>query len=104
MLEQADPRPECRACLLPQGLEQVACSVHCESQEVQDRQHAGQGFLSMAEIVLEVVAISLENVVALVRAFPSGAACPLVIYQLGTKSVEGTVVPDPGRPLQCLRP
>lgn len=49
VLEETDPGSECLAGLLPQGLEQVTSSVHRERQEVLDHQHAGQGFLAVAE-------------------------------------------------------
>ena len=73
VLEQADSRPELATRLLPQGFGEFAGRVHGEGEQVEDDQNAGEGVLAMAEVVLEMVAVLLEDVEGLVLDLPAGA-------------------------------
>jgi hypothetical protein len=48
--------------------------VEEEGEEIEDDEQAGEGFLAMAEIVFQIVAVVFEDVEALVFDFPSGSS------------------------------
>ena len=73
VLEQADSRPEPATRPLPRGFGEFAGRAHGEGEQVEDDQDAGEGVLAMAEVVLEMVAVLLEDVEGLVLDLPAGA-------------------------------
>src|SRR5580658_5234486 len=74
--EVAEERPACSE-LLPGGAPQlvgdVADGVDREGQQVQRYQDGGEVLLAVAEVVLDVVSLGLEDVEGFVLDFPAGA-------------------------------
>ena len=62
VLEQAEAGAEPLPGPLPEGFGEFAGGVQGEGEEVGDDEHAGEGVPAVAEVVLEVVAVLLEDV------------------------------------------
>ena len=59
-LKESCALPNGLAGLLPKRLQAVACGVEGEGQQVHGRERPGQVFLSMAEVVGQVIAVILQ--------------------------------------------
>jgi len=73
-------------CLNPEGFQAVVDGMEGEGEQVHGGEGFGQVFLSMAEVVFEVVAVVFQHVEAFVLDLPSGAGAgdldPLVPNQI----------------------
>src|SRR5665213_2933321 len=78
-LEEAGASPDSLAGLFPEGFQAVTCGMEGEGQQVHGREHPGQVFVSMPEVVRQVVAVVFQHVEALVFDLPTGprAGCDL---------------------------
>ena len=73
VLEQAHSRAEPLAGLLPECFGEFAGGVQREGEQVEDDEHVGEGVGAVAEVVLEVVTVLLEDIEGFVLDLPSGA-------------------------------
>ena len=80
MLEEAILRTTCDDGGSPGEDGEIGGGVEGEGEQVKGDQHAGEGFLTMSEIVFEVVSVGLEHVESLVLDLP---ACATAGGQLG---------------------
>ena len=65
--------------------------IEVESQEIEHHQHAGQGFLSMAEIMLQVVSVVFQDVERFILDLPARAATGGEVrrdLQIGDNTIE----------------
>src|SRR5215212_9887487 len=74
VLEEAGARAFGGSGLGPELFEAVADRMECEGEEVHGGEHHGEVLLAVAEVVLKVVAVALEDVEAFVLDLPSGPA------------------------------
>src|SRR3954469_19379424 len=72
VLEEAGARAFGGSGLGPELFEAVADRMECEGEQVHGGEHHGEVLLTVAEVVLEVVAVALEDVEAFVLDLPSG--------------------------------
>ncbi len=70
--EEAFSAKACAMCAVPQCAQLVACAVECECDQVQGEQGVRQPVLAVAEVVLDVVALVLEQVERLILTLPAG--------------------------------
>src|SRR3954471_9915186 len=72
VLEEARARSFGGSGLDPELFEAVANRMKCEGEQVHGGEHHGEVLLAVAEVVLEVVAVGLEDVEAFVLDLPAG--------------------------------